>query len=149
MLLLQSTFGQNIRMLLELIIERFAAITPFQIQFLNSCKQIFQQDFTQLSDFLQQNYHNILQECIAQLQFFVKQLPKNDSKEGIAVAEQIIEAYKTIFGNIHSTQVTMELFNSLQNAASKWPKITEINPLVFHEIQEIIGQRTPRTYEVA
>lgn len=41
----------------------------------------------------------------------------------------------------------MELFSSLQNVTNKWPLITEIDPLIFHEVQDIIGNRTPRNYD--
>ncbi|CAD8180000.1 unnamed protein product [Paramecium octaurelia] len=148
MLMLQSMFGQNIKMLLELIIERFAPITQFQIQFLNACSQIFQQDTNYLSDVMKSHISGIYQECIIQLQFFIKQIPKNDSSEGQSVAEQITQAYKAILSNIHDQKVTLELYNSLQGIVNKWPLIHEMNPLIFHEIEEIIATRTPRTVEI-
>ncbi|CAD8079041.1 unnamed protein product [Paramecium sonneborni] len=148
MLMLQSMFGQNIKMLLELIIERFAPITQFQIQFLNACTLVFQQDTYLLSDVIKSHLPGIYKECIKQLQFFIKQIPKNDSKEGQSVAEQIAQAYKTILGNIHDYTVTLELYTSLQQIVQKWPLIHEINPLIFHEVEEIIAMRTPRNVEI-
>ncbi|CAD8160637.1 unnamed protein product [Paramecium pentaurelia] len=148
MLMLQSMFGQNIKMLLELIIERFAPITQFQIQFLNACTLVFSQDTYMLSDVIKSHLPNIYKECITQLQFFIKQIPKNDSKEGQSVAEQIAQAYKTILGNIHDQQVTIELYTSLQQIVHKWPLIHDINPLIFHEVEEIIAMRTPRNVEI-
>ncbi|CAD8084841.1 unnamed protein product [Paramecium sonneborni] len=148
MLMLQSMFGQNIKMLLELIIERFAPITQFQIQFLNACSQIFQQDINFLSDVMKSHISGIFKECIVQLQFFIKQIPKNDSKEGQSVAEQITQAYKAILQNIHDEKVTLELYNSFQGIVNKWPLIHELNPLIFHEIEEIIATRTPRNVEI-
>ncbi|CAD8062638.1 unnamed protein product [Paramecium primaurelia] len=148
MLMLQSMFGQNIKMLLELIIERFAPITQFQIQFLNACTLVFSQDTYMLSDIIKSHLPNIYKECITQLQFFIKQIPKNDSKEGQSVAEQIAQAYKTILGNIHDQQVTIELYTSLQQIVHKWPLIHDINPLIFHEVEEIIAMRTPRNVEI-
>ncbi|CAK71865.1 unnamed protein product (macronuclear) [Paramecium tetraurelia] len=148
MLMLQSMFGQNIKMLLELIIERFAPITQFQIQFLNACTLVFSQDTYILSDVIKSHLPNIYKECITQLQFFIKQIPKNDSQEGQSVAEQIAQAYKTILGNIHDKQVTIELYTSLQQIVHKWPLIHNINPLIFHEVEEIIAMRTPRNVEI-